>query len=227
MRLRRLERGGGSGSPGTPAETRVETAASQAPGKCPPLCLQSSSHVPLRLGRLAGLAYGSWVPADRATPDTWRRLGRGCSGDPGRSASPFRVSFQRCTWALPLVLSLHPRPCRKSPGPGAALGGALAPTQGLASAAAPAEVTRGIPLGYRHSPGGGIPLTGTEGALLFGPHATGRALRFPACSCALIQLISSRAPPPPPPCDLVLGFRDLSRVSLEVSSAGGIKLFPI
>lgn len=154
--------------------------------------------------------------------------GEGMLRRPGSLRQPLQSqSFQRCTWALPLVLSLHPRPCRKSPGPGAALGGALAPTQGLASAAAPAEVTRGIPLGYRHSPGGGIPLTGTEGALLFGPHATGRALRFPACSCALIQLISSRAPPPPLPCDLVLGFRDLSRVSLEVSSAGGIKLFLI
>lgn len=87
-------------------------------------------------------------------------IGEGMLRRPGSLCLPLQSQgFQRCAGALPLVLSVHPRPCCTSPGPGAALGSAVAPTPELASAA---EVTRGIPLGYADS---GVSLVGTKGAL--------------------------------------------------------------
>lgn len=196
-------------------------AAPQVPGKCLPLRSLTGSHVPLRLGQPprpwgGGMGGRLRYHASGATRDLRPRLGRAGTGEPSRRAClppppPLpRVGLSRDAPGLyPLVLSLLRGARRASAWPGAALGGAQAPAQGLPQAAAPAEVTRGAPPGCA---GSGFPPPEIEGAF-FGKLATpggGKEGR-------------GSPPSPPRPCpsrsagpagDRAL--RDLSRVSPEV-----------
>lgn len=136
LRLRRLERGGGGGgggSPATPAETRVET---QRLLRLPVNALRSAR----RQAATSRCVSARWPPRPGGVPVPCTQGHAGPSvgtreGMRGRPGPPHLALqsqvLQRCTWALPLVVCLLSGPCRTSSGPGAALGGALAPAPGL------------------------------------------------------------------------------------------------